>query len=199
MRRFLIAAIFSFAVLHVSAQSEATSHPDAINSSDELALSDCVTEDGVRVLKYGEAAPASPYATAFDRREFFIALSDNFDALSKRIGATRAGQSITIKSSQLATPPEVAQIKTRHTPRKPTHEGNWNVFWENIQYAGQGSDMNFPIECGTALRSHPSKQRFIAVSECFAYENKERFLRTLGEINLNLNLVNFQCHNFQTK
>jgi hypothetical protein len=156
---------------------------------DDLSLSDCSYVDGVLIVKYQQPSPVSPYATAFDRRRFYVAVSNDADALFNRVGVKRTRRGIVLTSTLLASPPEASQIKRRQISKTKIKRGGWVVLLEDIQYAAQGQVAGFPIECGTAIRQQLPTNEIVAASECFAYEDRERFLRMLGKVNLAGNLV----------
>jgi hypothetical protein len=156
---------------------------DASFSLDQLSMTDCTTEAGVLVLKYANIGTDSPYATEFDRRDLSIALSDNRAVLLRKIGAKISRRGISLRTTLLASPPHSSQIKDRRMSPNPARAGKWIIFIEDIQYAAQGTAPGFPIECGTAVRLNDSGVRAVAVSECFTYENKQRFLSTLTQVN----------------
>jgi hypothetical protein len=154
-----------------------------VNSSlDNLTMASCATEGGVRVLRYEEGISRSPYASEFDKREFFVAESNNVDVLANRVGIRKTRHGLALRTTLLASAPEPSQIASRDALRKTTASNNWTIFAEHVQYAAQGSVMGFTIECGTAIQLHPSKGKFLAASECFSLENKKRFLATLTKI-----------------
>jgi hypothetical protein len=189
LRLFVIAIALSLA-LGLGVVPAESRPAEKIPMLDGLDLSNCAIEDGVTVLRYAQAMPASPYATGFDKREIFIASSNDEVALIKRIGAATTKRGLTLHVTRLASPPELPQIASRQL-QKPIQKGDWAIYLEDIRYSVQGAAPGFAIECGTAVLQSLLNKRFIAASECFAYENKERFLSMLKKINLS----NSQCQN----
>lgn len=153
-------------------------------SLDKLSMTHCATEAGVLVLNYKDVETGSPYATDFDKREVSVAISNSRALILKKIGAEVTKRGISLHKTLLVSPPAPAQIKDRHMSPNPARSGNWKVFIENIQYAAQGSAPGFPIKCGTALQFNDFGDSAVAVSECFTYENKHRFLSTLTRVDL---------------
>jgi len=77
----------------------------------------------------------------------------------------------------------VSQIKWRHVSKEKIKKNGWVIFVEDVQYAAQGQVAGFPIECRTAIHQRLPTGGVVAASECFAYEDRESFLRILGGIN----------------
>lgn len=182
--KFMISLALLLACTCANAQIENSTCKRIAGSLGDLNLSNCVIQDGVLVAKYQKAAPASPFSTEFDKRNFFLALSSDSSVLYKRIGVRSKNRKISLISTLLAMPPEQDQILIRHVIKKEVKFGGWTVFFEEVQYAAQGQVPGYAMKCGTAIRSLALKNEMIAASECFPYRNKELFLETLNNIEL---------------
>jgi hypothetical protein len=158
-------------------------------SFEGLTIASCDSQNDVTTSKYAHITPNSAYATEFDRRELFVASSSNLDSLYQKIGLVRSGQSLNLKSTQLALPPHSDQIASRHVLRKTIRKNSWTIFLEDIQYGSQGGAPGFAIECGTAIQPKPVEGNFVSVSECFSNENKQNFFKTLTDVKAST----FQC------
>lgn len=182
--KLFVILTFSTVFSCASAQPAPSFCKQMTGTLDGLALSNCIESNDVVVLKYQQTVPASPYATEFDRRSFFIALSKDSEALFERIGMRTSGQTVSLVSTLLAHPPEQDQILHRQVSKTKIEQGDWVVSLEEIQYEAQGQVAGYMMECGTAIRRQPSTGEIIAASECFAYEDKERFFQTLSKVKL---------------
>ncbi len=182
MHKIRRSIFFASLALSVGLSPIVASSADVDLAFNRLAMSDCATESGILVLKYTGIETGSPYATEFDRREVSVALSDNPALLLRRTGAKRTKRGIFFQTTLLASPPNLAQIKKRRMLPNSVRAGKWRIFTEDIQYAAQGPARGFQIECETAVQLGDSGEKTVAVSECFGYENKQRFLSTLTQI-----------------
>jgi hypothetical protein len=178
---FAFFALF-FIFLCANAQPIAVSCNSAAKTFGDLVLSSCSNTDNVLILKYQQNTKTSPYATEFDSRSIFMASSDDENALFRRIGLRKTQRGLLLVSTQLAKVPEPDQINHRKVVKTQTNRGAWIVFFEEMQYASQGQAPGYAMECGTAIRRIATLPNISAVSECFAYENKQRFLQILTEI-----------------
>jgi hypothetical protein len=180
--KICVCVVLSSFLSCVSAQPHVNTCDRERDQLDGLALSSCSTTDGVLISEYREPVPLSLYATEFDRRRFFVAYSANEEALFKRVGLRKIGREVSLISTQLAEIPARDQLGRRHVLRRKIRRGGWLVYRESLQYFAQGRAMGYAMECGTAIRRLPSTRVAVAASECFSYENEDRFFQTLSEI-----------------
>jgi hypothetical protein len=82
--------------------------------------------------------------------------------------------------TQLVQPPVAEQV-VRRTPdlNVQSHLG-WLIFSERVDYGAQGGGIGYAVDCATAIRTN--ERATAAVSECFAIEDRHRFLQTLSVV-----------------
>jgi hypothetical protein len=82
--------------------------------------------------------------------------------------------------TQLVQPPVAEQV-IRRTPdlNVQSHRG-WRIFFEHVDYGAQGGEIGYAVDCATAIKTN--ERDVAAVSECFAIEERYRFLQTLSVV-----------------
>jgi hypothetical protein len=148
--------------------------------TDLLARSECDSQDGITRSRFLGAAPSSPYATEFDRRSVAVARGHDPKAVSEAAGVILLSRGARLQRTRLTRPPAEDQIARRTAVRATSKYRQWTVMMERVQYSAQGGAPGFVVDCATALSS--TARETTAVAECFALEDRQRFLRTLDEI-----------------
>lgn len=145
----------------------------------ELSLTrvSCEERGAGSVERYRDSAPLSPYATEFDRRNVVVARSADPVFFIEAAGLGGAGKVRNLTQTRLVTPPAVDQLQRRQVAKAVARHAGWTVYTEHLVYKAQGNARGFVIDCATGIRSGRGKAT--AVAECFALEERARFLRTL--------------------
>ena len=132
------------------------------------------------IEQYRDVAPLSPYATEFDRRNVIVARSADPVFFVEAAGVRGAGRMQSLAQTRLVTPPAVDQLRRRQVTRAVGRHAGWTVYTEHLIYKAQGGARGFVIDCATGLRS--GGKYTTGVAECFAVEERPRFLRMLEAI-----------------
>lgn len=130
-----------------------------------------------RIEHYQDAAPPSPYATEFDRRNVAVARSADPSFFVETAGLRGRGSAQTLTQTLLVTPPAVDQLRQRRVAQMVKRYRGWVVNIEHLAYKAEGDKPGFVFNCATAMRS--GVQNTTALAECFGVEEMPRFLRTL--------------------
>ncbi|WP_180839059.1 hypothetical protein [Variovorax sp. RO1] len=131
------------------------------------------------IEQYLGPKPESPYASAFDRRELVVAYAKTLDAV-KAVAGIGTGSRSPQTQSPLLQPPLVDYVVKRLPTSKARHYKKWSISSEKIEYGAQRGAPGFLLECATAIRSTSS--RTVVVAECFPFEEKARFAKTLDAV-----------------
>lgn len=147
-----------------------------IAGTDRIA---CQVSGLVAIERYLGPKPESPYASAFDRRELVVAYGKSIEAV-KAIAGIKAGSRASQTQRLLLQPPLVDYIAKRSPLPKASSYKQWSIASEKIEYGAQGGAQGFLLECATARRSVMSTM--VVVAECFPFEEKARFFKTLDAV-----------------
>jgi hypothetical protein len=174
---FLSLMFFTCAASADAALLECSTYPSIL--MDGLGRATCEIFQSVKIERYFGPMPASPYANNFDRREVAIALGENAETVREITGAKTKAGTAHLQAS-FFQPPFSDQIFKRHSISKPSRYKHWAIAYEHIEYAAQGSSRGFVLECATAI--HFPTRTMKIVAECFPWEERVRFSRTLDAV-----------------
>ncbi|RZL65361.1 MAG: hypothetical protein EOP81_04740 [Variovorax sp.] len=148
-------------------------------SVNELRRTACRKLESISIEVYLSPKPPSPYATEFDQRELAIAYGRDEVAVKAAVGATKEMRA-RIRQSRILQPPRAAQVSAIELSQRTQKYGAWTVSTEEVQYGTQGGGAGFALNCATAIRS--TRKATVAVSECFPFEGKDRFVDAFSSI-----------------
>ncbi|MNY23149.1 hypothetical protein D3C86_1568000 [compost metagenome] len=123
-----------------------------------------------------------PYASAFDERHLFLGFSGSRESLNSEAGLRVVGERLVLMRTTLGAPLLASQIASRSVLPTRIHSDDWAIYLEAIQYESQQQAVGYPMLCATGVLRNKVKGAYVAVAECFAYEEKTRFLATLSAL-----------------
>jgi hypothetical protein len=142
-----------------------------------LQQTSCEERTGLTAIRYSDVGASSAYATAFDRRSVVVLFGHDVHAVKSEAGLPARSSEHSLYCVKLVEPPFADQIESRKAAKRPIRHRTWTVLTERVQYEAQGGAAGFVIDCATAMKS--SKGGSVAIAECFALEERQRFFRTL--------------------
>lgn len=154
-------------------------HSLPLISVNELRRTACQKSASVSIETYLSPKSSSPYATVFDQRELAVAYGTDEFAVKAAVGATNRRRP-RIRESRILQPPRADQVSTIELSQKNQKYGAWTVSTEQVEYGNQGGKPGFALTCATAIRS--TLKATVAISECFPFEEKDRFVNALRSV-----------------
>lgn len=178
--RISVIALLAMATHGAQANGTPTTCPGSALVAEELQRIECSRQQGLTVERYVDQVPSSAYATEFDRRAVTVVHGANAKAVRDVAGISSGIRGMSVGHSHLVKPPLEDQIAHRSMTKATQKHLQWTIWTEQIQYGAQGGAPGYLIDCVTALRSN--QHCTTAVAECFPFEERQRFLRTLDAV-----------------
>lgn len=148
----------------------------SLSLSENLVRTECKKIESIIIEAYQSTDSKSSYVTEFDKRTIVIARGENLDI--KNISDIHQNF---LRQNKLITPPFSDQIDKIESQKKSIHN-NWKISMRILTYSNQNRESpGYAIKCATAKRS--IKKTHTIFSECFPFEEENRFIQTLDLVN----------------
>jgi hypothetical protein len=142
----------------------------------QLSAVSCVKKSDVTAVEYSGNEPSGNYSTEFDKRRVLVVFGSSQSEVKDFSAIKINSQNSLADISNAIQPPHPEQIAKKNL-LKSFKFNDWKIATKRFQYANQGGSLGFVIDCATAFKT--SKKHTMVVSECYALEEKNRFLKTL--------------------